>query len=162
MRKLAGTTFGADTSILTKVYTPTVRPTMEYASTTWGTAAKTNKNRLDKVQNMAVRVILGALKTTPVHDTEKTANVAPFETRKNLKILIQGEKLRRLPSHPLQTWHSPPKIASSTKAWTISIKICPGHTKTLWMCQQSCWQILPGSPTETQTYKCFWVSQASP
>ena len=24
------------------------------------------------------------------------------------------------------------------------------------------WQILPGSPTERQTYKCFWVSQASP
>ena len=48
---------------------------MESASTTWGTAAKTNKSRLDKVQNMALRVILGAMKTTPVHDTEKTANV---------------------------------------------------------------------------------------
>ena len=34
MRKLAGTTWGADSSILTKVYTTTVRPTMEYASTT--------------------------------------------------------------------------------------------------------------------------------
>ena len=54
MRKLAGTTMGADSSILTKVYTATVRPTMEHASTTWGTAAKANKNRLDKVQNMAL------------------------------------------------------------------------------------------------------------
>ena len=42
MRKLAGTSWGADSSILTKVYIATVRPTMEYASTTWGTAAKTN------------------------------------------------------------------------------------------------------------------------
>ena len=71
MRKLAGTSWGADSSILTKVYTATVRPTMEYASTTWGTAAKTNKSRLDKIQNMALRVILGAMKTTPVHDMEK-------------------------------------------------------------------------------------------
>ena len=44
---------------------------MDYASTTWGTAAKTNKSRLDKIQNMALRVILGAMKTTPVHDMEK-------------------------------------------------------------------------------------------
>ena len=100
MRKLAGTSWGADSSILTKVYTATVRPTMEYASTTWGTAAKTNKSRLDKIQNMALRVIPGAMKTTPVHDMEKTANVEPLERRRSLKILIQGEKLRRLPSHP--------------------------------------------------------------
>ena len=30
------------------------------------------------------------------------------------------------------------------------------------MRQQSCWQILPGGSIERQTYKCFWVSQASP
>ena len=103
MRKLAGTTWGADSSILTKVYRATVWPTIEYASTTWGTAAKTNKSRLYKIQNMALRVILGALKTTPVHDMEKTANVELLERRRSLKILIQGEKLRRLPSHPLHT-----------------------------------------------------------
>ena len=55
------------------VYTATVRPAMEYASTTWGTAAKTNKSRLDKVQNMALHVILWAMKTTPVHDMEKNS-----------------------------------------------------------------------------------------
>ena len=56
-----------------------------------------------KSRNMALRVILGAMKTTPVHDMEKTANVEPLERRRSLKILIQGEKLRRLPSHPLHT-----------------------------------------------------------
>ena len=76
---------------------------MEYASTTWGTVAKTNKSRLEKFQNMALRVILGAMKTTPVHGMEKTASVEPLERRRSLKILIQGEKLRRLPSHPLHT-----------------------------------------------------------
>ena len=103
MRKLAGTTWGANSSILTQIYTATVQPTTEYASTTSETAAKTNKSRLDKVQNMALRVILGAMKTTPVHDKEKTANVELLERRRSLKILIQGEKLRRLPSHPLHT-----------------------------------------------------------
>ena len=70
MRKLAGTTCGANSSILTKVYTATVPLTMDYASTAWGTGAKTNKNRLDKVQNMDLQVILGAMKTTPVYVME--------------------------------------------------------------------------------------------
>ena len=34
---------------------------------------------------------------------KKTANVEPLERRRSLKILIQGEKLRTLPSHPLHT-----------------------------------------------------------
>ena len=51
---------------------------MEYASTTWGTAEKTNKSRLDKLQNMALRAILGAMKTTPVHDIGKKPNVDPL------------------------------------------------------------------------------------
>ena len=111
MKKLAGTTWGAESSILTKVYTATVQPAMENASTTWGTAAKTNKSRLDRVQNMPLRVILGAMKTTPVHDTgKKTANVEPLARRRSLKVLIQGEKLRRLPSHSLHT-----KLAQPTK-----------------------------------------------
>ena len=64
---------------------------MEYASTAWGMAAKTNKSRLDKIQKLALRVILGAMKTTPVHDIEKTANVEPLERRRSLKILIQAK-----------------------------------------------------------------------
>ena len=103
MRKLAGTSWGADSRILTRVYTGAVRPTMEYASTTWGTAAKTNKQKLDKVQNIGLRIVLGALKTTPVHEMEKTADVEPLERRRNLRIVQQGEKLRRLPSHPLHS-----------------------------------------------------------
>ena len=53
---------------------------MEYASTTWGTAGKTNKNRLDHVQHMGLRVTLGAMETTPVHDMENAANVEPLES----------------------------------------------------------------------------------
>ena len=70
-RKLTGTTWGAHSSILTQAYIATIRPIMEYASTTWERAAKANKSRLDKVHNMALPVKLGAMKTTSAHDTEK-------------------------------------------------------------------------------------------
>ena len=163
MRKLAGTSWGADSSILTKVYTATVQPTMEYASTTWGTAAKTNKSRLDKIQNMALRVMLGAMKTTPVHDMEKTTNVESLERRRSLKILIQREKLRRLHSHPLHT-----NLAQPTK-YRLKCQSLNHQYKELSRTHQDIVDVpielltdLPVSPTERQTYKFFWVSQASP
>ena len=101
MRKLAGTTWGASSSILKNVYTGSVRPILEYASNAWNTAAKSNKDRLDKVQNSGLRTILGAMKSTPISELEKTAEVQPLEDRRQEKILIQGEKLKRLQSHPL-------------------------------------------------------------
>ena len=59
MQKLSGTTWGA---ILKTGYTGTVRSVVKYASTTWSTAAKTNKAKLDKVQNRGLRTILGAMR----------------------------------------------------------------------------------------------------
>jgi len=51
LKKLAGTSWGADNNILRRVYTGTIRPTLEYGSSAWATASKTNTNRLNKVQN---------------------------------------------------------------------------------------------------------------
>ena len=98
MQKLAGSTWGAISSILKTVYTETVRHVLEYASTT---AAKTNKARLDKVQNHGLITILGALKSTPIAEMEKTASMQPLETRRQEKTLLQGEKMKHLQSHPL-------------------------------------------------------------
>ena len=110
MRKLSGTSWGSSSRILKTVYTATVRPVMEYASSAWSTAAKTNKARLDKVQNLGLRCILGAMKTTPIYEMEKTASIPPLETRREEKLLKQGERLRRLRDHPLHG-----KLQASTK-----------------------------------------------
>ena len=110
MRKLSGTTWGANSKILKTVYTGSVRPVLEYASTSWYTAAKTNKAKLDKIQNAGLRTILGAIKTTPIPEMEKTANVQPLENRRLEKLLIQGEKTKRLQCHPLHD-----KLKASTE-----------------------------------------------
>ena len=71
MKKLAGTSWGANAKILQQVYTGAVRPVADYASTSWVTASKSSKNKLDKVQNAGLRIILGAMKTTPIREMEK-------------------------------------------------------------------------------------------
>ena len=73
MKILAGTKWGANSGILRQVYSGAVGPIADYASTTWNTASTTNKNKLDKVQNMGLRIILGAMKSTPISEMEKNS-----------------------------------------------------------------------------------------
>ena len=110
MRKLSGTKWGANSRILKTVYTGAVRPVLEYSSSSWISAAKSTKSRLDRVQNRGLRTILGAMTTTPVSGMEKTANIQPLEDRRQEKLLIQGGKSRRLQNHPLHT-----KLQAGTK-----------------------------------------------
>ena len=66
MKKLAGTKWGANMKILTQVYTTTVRPHMEYASSAWSSAAKTNLDQLTKTKNAGLRIVAGGMKTIPI------------------------------------------------------------------------------------------------
>ncbi|KAK3784224.1 hypothetical protein RRG08_055753 [Elysia crispata] len=113
IKKLAGTTWGANLRILRQVYTGNVRPVAEYASPSWSTASKANKTRIDKVQNMGLRIIHGAIKSTPVWQMEKMVNIQPLETRRNFKMQCQAEKPKRLLSHPL---HQPIKSRLQRKS----------------------------------------------
>ena len=71
LKKLSGTHWGANSKILKTVYMGAVRPSLEYGASAWATAAKTHTNKLDKVQNIGLRTILGAMKTTPIAEMEK-------------------------------------------------------------------------------------------
>ena len=81
LKKLSGSHWGANSKILKTVYIGAVRPSLEYGVSAWATAANTHTNKLDKVQNMT-RTILGALKTTPKAEMEKTAGGEPLESRR--------------------------------------------------------------------------------
>ena len=50
-----------------------VRPSLEYGASAWATAAKPHTNKLDKVQNIGLKTILGAMKISPVAEMVKTA-----------------------------------------------------------------------------------------
>ena len=66
MHKLIGTTWGANEQILKTVYEGTARPVLDYSSTAWSTTAKTNQQSLDKIQKQALRIMTGAMKSTPI------------------------------------------------------------------------------------------------
>ena len=101
MRKLAGTTWGANEQILKAVYEGSVRPVLEYSSTAWPTTAKTNQQSLD-IQNQALRIITGAMKSTPITFMEQTTAIQPLQQRRHAKVLLQTEKYKCLPHHPMK------------------------------------------------------------
>ena len=108
MKKLAGTKWGANSRILKQVYTGAVRPHLEYGATSFGTAAKTNTAKLDKVQNSSMRIITGAMKSTPIIAMETATNLHSLNDRRCEKSIRQAEKMKRIPSHPLKQKLSEP------------------------------------------------------
>ena len=58
---LSETYWGASPNLLKQVYLGSAKSVMEYASSSWATSAKTNQDKLDRIQNMGLRMTLGAL-----------------------------------------------------------------------------------------------------
>ena len=68
------------------------------SSTVWSTSAKTNLKALDRVQNQALRIITGAMKSTPIREMEKVTGIQPLCQRREGKILMLTEKYKLLPN----------------------------------------------------------------
>ena len=92
MKKLAGTTWGADTVTLRRLYTDRVRPVLEYGMTAWGTTAKSNLDRVSKVQNRATRIITRSMKSTPIVELETITRLQSLDDRRDFKLLNQAAK----------------------------------------------------------------------
>jgi ribonuclease HI len=102
MRKLAGTSWGANENILKRVYQGAVRPHLEYGSSAWSTTAKTHQQSLDRVQNQALRIITGSMRSTPIKAMEDITATQPLSQRRDAKVMIQAEKFKCLPAHPMK------------------------------------------------------------
>ena len=82
LKKLAGTSWGADMKVLKKTYVGYVRPVLEYGMASWGTAAKTNFQKIERVQNQSLRILTGGMKSMPINYMEAVAGIEPLEDRK--------------------------------------------------------------------------------
>ena len=102
LRKLACTIWGASEQILKTVYQGAVRPHVEYGSTAWSNTAKTNQQALDKVQKQALRLITGAMPSTPITEMERLTGVQPLGQRRDAKNTMQAEKVTCLTNHPMK------------------------------------------------------------
>ena len=121
LKKLAGTTWGADRKILWRVYIGAVGPIMEYATTSWATVSNANKSNMDKVQNVTLQAIVGAMKTTPIKEMEKRADLESLELRRTFQVSALMEKTWRL------------LVICFTTSWLLQPKTgCKDRASTIW------------------------------
>ena len=93
---------------LKRLYTGRVRPVLEYGMTAWDTTAKSNFDRVSNVQNQATRIITGAMKSTPIMELETITGLQSLDDRRDLKLLSQAAKFKRLQDHPMRQRLSQP------------------------------------------------------
>ena len=78
LKALTGTTWGADRDLLLKVYKTYIRPKLTYGIIAVASAAESRLNALNRIQNAALRVILGAKRSSPIVALQIEANVPPL------------------------------------------------------------------------------------
>ena len=84
MKKLAGTCWGADQRVLKKLYVGRVRPVLEYGMASTCTAAKGNTEKTSRIQNQAMRIMTGAMRSTPISALESTTGLQTLDDRRKI------------------------------------------------------------------------------
>ncbi|KAG6445231.1 hypothetical protein O3G_MSEX003784 [Manduca sexta] len=79
---LAGAKWGLHPKHLRKMYIAIIRSRIDYGSCLYGNSANSNLIKLDRVQNYAMRIIGGFVKTTPIHIMESELCLQPLFIRR--------------------------------------------------------------------------------
>ena len=95
LKKLSGTDWGSDKRTLRNLYLGYVRSALEYGAALMTTCSKANQGTLDKIQNNALRLINGGMRSTPTAACEIHANVEPLSKRREKAALELYEKTKR-------------------------------------------------------------------
>ena len=95
VKKLSSTDWGSDKRTLRGLYLGYVRSALEYGSALMSTCSKANQTKLDKIQNNALRLINGGMRSTPTAACEIHANIEPLGKRREKAALELYEKTKR-------------------------------------------------------------------
>ena len=101
VKRLAGTNWGAEKSALRQLYIGYIRAKLDYCNSIQTIANKTALEELDKIQNQGLRLICGAMRSTPIAACEIEANIEPLDIRRSRAVIEAVERYHRAePDHP--------------------------------------------------------------
>ena len=102
-QKTGWKTGSAAKTVLKNVHIGTIRPHLEYGSTTLSSESKLAIYTLDKVQNQALNLIMGSMKYTPIRVMEETTAIQLLcSKRRDMRNIIQAERYKCSHSHPMR------------------------------------------------------------
>ena len=101
MRYLSGSNWGASREIQIKFYIAYIRSKIDYGSQIYSSASLTLLSTIDVIQNSALRIATGAIKSSPVVALHAEANVIPLRYRRHWNLIKLYTRCRELPpTHP--------------------------------------------------------------
>ncbi|MFL5833327.1 MAG: RNA-directed DNA polymerase [Solirubrobacterales bacterium] len=105
LERLANTKRGLSPFALRQLYLACVSTIADYGSILWWKGQASLRDKLKSLQNLGLRKILGAFKTSPITSMEIEASIPPIEVRLNSSIRQYAYRLAKLaPSHPINLW----------------------------------------------------------
>ncbi|GFR27685.1 putative rna-directed dna polymerase from transposon bs [Trichonephila clavata] len=87
--------WGTTQDLFCTTYKPYIRPAIEYGSELLVTASETVQNKIETVQNNALRIITGGALSTPIQVMQLQANIEPLTFRRKMGALKLIERLMR-------------------------------------------------------------------
>ena len=101
LQTLSHTKWGANLSVLRKLYLAILRPKLEYGDFLFASAAPSLLKRLDRMQYQAARIILCALRCTPTKLLEAEAHLLPLPILREQNSTLYGVRILAQSSHPV-------------------------------------------------------------
>ncbi|MDA3086478.1 reverse transcriptase domain-containing protein, partial [Campylobacter sp. CS_ED1] len=100
LKVLSNTEWGADCFTLLHLYRSLIRSKLDYGSIVYGSARKSYLKPLDTIHNQALRLALGAFRTSPVESLYVEANEPSLEHRREQLSLQYAARAAANPSNP--------------------------------------------------------------
>ena len=101
LKTLTATKWGKQKETIINTYNAITRPVMEYAGTIWAPiTAPTNLNKLQKIQNTALRIATGCTQDTNLTHLHNETKILPLDKHLRLHCSQQRQQAQH-PDHPL-------------------------------------------------------------
>ena len=110
LRAVSHGRYGADYSILRRLYEAIILPKLDYGCFLYASASNSNLLILDRIQYAATRILLGALRCTATYKLEAETLIMPLHIRRRQFLLQYGCRILSIPHHPARKLilHPPP------------------------------------------------------
>ena len=89
MKRISSSSWGASSKILRMFFISNIRAKLDYRSVLYGSLAKTNLEKLDKIQDTCIRMILSARKSTPIVSLQAEVHLPSLELHRGL-LTVRG------------------------------------------------------------------------
>ena len=100
LKMVSRLSYGADRKILLNIYTALCLSKIDYGCQIYGSACKTNLQKLDVVHNMALRICTGAYRTSPIDSLYVDSGVPPLYVRREELGLRYFSRVLTNPQNP--------------------------------------------------------------